>query len=64
MKHRWVFLIVVLQVALMSIAVAQQAPFDTVIRGGRLLDGTGAPGSVPTLPFEGTELLLSAASMG
>src|SRR5215471_11053119 len=43
MKHRWVFLIVVLQVALMSIAVAQQAPFDTVIRGGRLLDGTGAP---------------------
>src|SRR5262245_57919413 len=43
MKHRWVFLIVVLQVALISIAVAQQAPFDTVIRGGRLLDGTGAP---------------------
>src|SRR5215467_13900488 len=43
MKHRWVFLIVVLQVALMSIAVAQQAPFDTIIRGGRLLDGTGAP---------------------
>jgi len=43
MKHRWVFLIVVLQVALMSIAVAQQTPFDTVIRGGRLLDGTGAP---------------------
>src|SRR5262249_62324193 len=37
------FLIVVLQVALMSIAVAQQAPFDTVIRGGCLLDGTGAP---------------------
>jgi N-acyl-D-aspartate/D-glutamate deacylase len=24
-------------------ALAQQAPFDTVIRGGRLLDGTGAP---------------------
>ena len=43
MKHRWVFLISFLQVALISTAVAQQAPFDTVIRGGRLLDGTGAP---------------------
>ena len=43
MKHRGFFLISILQFTLGSTALAQQAPFDTVIRGGRLLDGTGAP---------------------
>jgi N-acyl-D-amino-acid deacylase len=43
MKHTRFFVISFLQVGLVSIAFAQQAPFDIVIRGGRLLDGTGAP---------------------
>ncbi len=43
MKHRGFFLISILQFTLGSTALAQQAPFDTVIRGGRFLDGTGAP---------------------
>jgi hypothetical protein len=34
MKHRGFFLISILQFTLGSTALAQQAPFDTVIRGG------------------------------
>ena len=30
-----------------GIAFAQPASFDVVIRGGKVVDGTGAPASVP-----------------
>jgi N-acyl-D-amino-acid deacylase len=56
MKHRGVFLISFLQFAFGSAALAQQAPFDTVIRGGRLLDGTGAPWIRADIAFRGDRI--------
>ena len=43
MKPGGFFAIPFLQVGLVSLALAQQTLFDLVIRGRRLLDGTGAP---------------------
>jgi dihydroorotase/N-acyl-D-amino-acid deacylase len=43
MKHTGFFFVAVLAIGLVPHCFAQQPQYDIVIRGGRLLDGTGAP---------------------
>lgn len=43
MKHTDFFFVAVLAIGLAPLCFAQQPQYDIVIRGGRLLDGTGAP---------------------